>query len=68
MKLPNSVSFVVTSSLSRLLGLAFGAACLALAGCSTTATPTAALNYIAPGPDTPNHQTIDSDPGYQWFY
>jgi hypothetical protein len=62
------VSLLVRSELPRLLGIAYGAAFLALPGCSTTATPTAAANYMAPGPDTPNHQTIDSDPGYQWFY
>ena len=56
------------SELSRLLGIAWGAAFLALSGCSMTATPRSAANYIAPGPDTPNHQTIDSGPGYQWFY
>jgi hypothetical protein len=62
------VSLVVPSELPRLLAIASGAAFLALSGCSTTATPTAVANYIAPGPETPNHQTIDSDPGYQWFY
>ncbi len=68
MMLQCRVSLVVPSELPRLLGIAYGAAFLALSGCSTLATPTAAANYIAPGPDTPNHQTIDSDPGYQWFY
>jgi hypothetical protein len=68
MKLLNSVSLVVTSSLPRLFSLTFGAAFLALSGCSTMATPTAQMNYIAPAPDTPIHQTIDSDPGYEWFY
>jgi hypothetical protein len=68
MMLQCRVSFVVPSELPRLLGIAYGATFLALSGCSTMATPTAAANYIAPGPDTPNHQTIDSDSGYQWFY
>jgi hypothetical protein len=62
------VSLVVPSELPRLLAIAYGAAFLALSGCSTTATPTAGANYVAPGPDTPNRQTIDSDPGYEWFY
>jgi hypothetical protein len=68
MKLPCRVSLLVPSEVPRLLGIAYGAAFLALSGCATTANPTAAANYIAPGPDTPNHQTIDSDRGYQWFY
>jgi hypothetical protein len=69
MKLPNSVSFV-TNSLPRLLSLAFGAACLALAGCSTneTGTPRAGVNYMEPHPAASNQQAIDSDPGYEWFY
>jgi hypothetical protein len=66
MMLQCRASLVFTRELPRLLGIAYGAAFLALSGCSTT--PTAAANYIARGPDTPNHQTIDSDPGYQWFY
>jgi hypothetical protein len=68
MMLPRRVSSLVLSEWPRLLGIAYGAAFLALSGCSTMATPEAAANYIAPGPETPNHQTIDSDPGYQWFY
>ena len=68
MMLQHRVSLVVYSELPRLLAIAYGAAFLALSGCSTTATPTAAANYFAPGSDTPNHQAIDSDPGYQWFY
>jgi len=68
MMLQCGVSSVVPGEWPRLLGIAYGAAFLALSGCTTTATPKAAANYIAPGPDTPNHQTIDSDPGYQWFY
>ena len=69
MKLPNSVSFI-TSSLLRLLGLTFGVACLALAGCSTneTGTPRADVNYIEPHPAASNQQARDSDPGYEWFY
>jgi hypothetical protein len=62
------VSSVVLNEWPRLLVVAYGAALLALSGCSSMATPKAAANYIAPGPDTPNHQTIDPDPGYQWFY
>ena len=52
MKLPNPVRLVVISSLPRLLGLAFGAASLALAGCSTNeaGTPKAGANYIEPRP------------------
>jgi|GEM_PF-3062271 hypothetical protein len=61
-------SSAVLSEWPRLLGIAYGAAFLALSGCSTMATPKAQANYIAPGPDTPIHQTIDSDPGYEWFY
>lgn len=68
MMLPCGVGSVVPIEWPRLLGIAYGAAFLALSGCSTMATPKAAVNYIAPGPDTPNHQTIDSVPGYQWFY
>jgi hypothetical protein len=68
MMLQYLVSLVVPSELPRLLGIAYGVAFLALSGCSSLATPTVAANYIAPGPDTPNHQTIDSDPGYRWFY
>jgi hypothetical protein len=68
MMLPCRVSLVVPCELPRLLGIAYGAAFLALSGCSTMATPQAAANYIAPSPDTPNHQTIDFGPGYQWFY
>jgi len=68
MMLQCRVSSVVLSEWPRLLVIAYGAALLALSGCSTMATPKAAANYIAPGLDTPNHQTIDSDPGYQWFY
>jgi hypothetical protein len=68
MMLQCRASLDFTRELPRLLGIVYGAAFLALSGCSTMPTPTAAVNYIAPGPDTPNHQTIDSDPGYQWFY
>jgi hypothetical protein len=68
MMLQYLVSLVVPSELPRLLGIAYGVAFLALSGCSSLATPTVAANYIAPGPDTANHQTIDSDPGYRWFY
>jgi hypothetical protein len=70
MKLRNPVSSVVTSSLPRLLGFAFGAAFLALAGCSTNeaGTPKADVNYIEPRPAASNQQTSDSDPGYEWFY
>jgi hypothetical protein len=70
MKLRNPVSSVVTSSLRRLLGLAFGAAYLALVGCSTNqaGTPQAGVNYIELRPAASNQQTSDSDPGYEWFY
>jgi hypothetical protein len=61
------VSSVVLNESPRLLVIAYGAALLALSGCSSMATPNAAANYVAPAPDTPN-QTVDSDPGYQWFY
>ena len=69
MKLPNSVSFV-TNNLPRLLGLALGAACLALAGCSTNeaGTPRASVNYIEPHPAVAKQQANDSDPEYEWFY
>jgi hypothetical protein len=69
MKLPNSVSFVTNSS-PRLLGLAFGAACLALAGCSTNeaGTPRAGVNYIEAHLAASNQPASDSDPGYEWFY
>jgi len=69
MKLPNSASFV-TNNLPRLLGLAVGAAFLALAGCSTNeaATPKTGANYIELRPAASNLQTSDSDPGYEWFY
>ena len=70
MKLQDSASSVVTSILSRLLGLAFLATSLALAGCSTNeaGTPKASANYIEPRPAASNQQTSDSDPGYEWFY
>ena len=43
---PGRVSLIVPSKLPRLLGIACGAAFLALSGCSTTATPKAVANYI----------------------
>ena len=68
MKLLNSISSVVTSSLPRLLGLAFGVASLAFAGCSTNeaGTPKAGANYIEPRPALSNQET-SATPGHQWF-
>jgi hypothetical protein len=70
MKLLNSLSLVVSSSLPRVLGLIFGAASLVLAGCSTneTGVPKAGANYIEPHSAASNQQLSDSDPGYEWFY
>jgi hypothetical protein len=70
MKLLNSFTLLVTSSLPRLFVLTFGAGCLVLAGCSTNeaGAPKADVNYIEQHSAASNQQATDSDPGYEWFY
>jgi len=61
---------VIIFSLPRLLGIAGGAAFLALAGCSTyeTGTPKTSANYSEAHPAASDPQTDDADPEYRWFY